>query len=406
MRPGLAPHRTSTANLGAAHPFCAEAGLGGGGTYLGRDLLGGPFGFDPFAFYEQGLVTDPNIVVLGRIGHGKSTLIKTLLWRQAALGRQAWVIDPKGEYGDLARAWGTAPLKLFKGSPIRLNPLELLPEATGGAANLLTALVEASLARPLVPRERAALESGLAAARRRDGHPSLGGVADAMLRPSRYEAQAVGTHRSALAADGRDAALELRRLCQGDLAGMFDAPTTTGVDFEAPLVVVDLSALYGSPALGSLMISAMAWIGGRLAAGMGTRRFFVLDEAWAVLGQPAVGPWLRASWKLSRAWGVSNVAVAHRPADLQLAASGHGSAPAPAIVADSATRVIFAQAPPDAVAAMELTGFSRAEARIVSRLNRGVALWRIGERSFVVRHALSRFESGLVDTDAAMRQSR
>jgi hypothetical protein len=60
---------------------------------------------------------------------------------------------------------------------------------------------------------------------------------------------------------GRSAStLELRRLCDGTLAGMFDGPTTAGVDFSAPLVVVDLSAVYHSPALPEVMTCVAAWL--------------------------------------------------------------------------------------------------------------------------------------------------
>ena len=55
-------------------------------------------------------------------------------------------------------------------------------------------------------------------------------------------------------------ALELRRLVHGDLRGMFDGPTTPGLRLDGPLVVLDLSAVYHSPALGVLMACAAAWL--------------------------------------------------------------------------------------------------------------------------------------------------
>ena len=78
-----------------ASPFVAEPGLGGRGVLIGRDLLGGAFTYDPFELYAQGVLTNPNMVVIGQIGRGKSALIKTYLWRQAVFGRRAWVVDPE-----------------------------------------------------------------------------------------------------------------------------------------------------------------------------------------------------------------------------------------------------------------------------------------------------------------------
>ncbi|MGH9102096.1 MAG: ATP-binding protein, partial [Acidimicrobiales bacterium] len=155
-------HRVTTAHLGAAHPFLAATESSEIGVYLGRDLFGGPFGYDPFELYSLGRLTDPNMVILGQIGRGKSSLVKSYLWRQAARGRRAWVVDPKGEYGSLAARWGTTPLRLSKGSPLRLNPLEVDPATEGSsAAALLAALAETSLGRPLLPRERAAADVAL-----------------------------------------------------------------------------------------------------------------------------------------------------------------------------------------------------------------------------------------------------
>jgi len=50
-----------------------------------------------------------------------------------------------------------------------------------------------------------------------------------------------------------------------DLRGMFDGPTTEGLDLSSPLVVLDLSALYNSAALGVLMACATAWLQATLA---------------------------------------------------------------------------------------------------------------------------------------------
>ena len=91
--------------------------------------MGGSFVFDPFELYAQGVVSNPNMVVFGQIGRGKSAFVKTFLWRQAVFGRKAWVVDPKGEYSDLAAAWGVRPVALRPGGAIRLNPLDPGPES-------------------------------------------------------------------------------------------------------------------------------------------------------------------------------------------------------------------------------------------------------------------------------------
>jgi site-specific DNA recombinase len=304
--PHLPAHQVTTRNLGAAYPFIAEAGLGRRGVVIGDDLLGGSFVFDPFELYAAGVVSNPNIVVFGQIGRGKSAFVKTFLWRQAVFGRRAWVVDPKGEYGDLADAWGVRPVALRPGGAIRLNPLDpgpddggTGPDATGRRRmELLASLASACLGRSLVPRERAALGAALLEAGEAHGAPTVPMVVESLLSPSEGAARSLRTERRSLLEDGRDVALELRRLVHGDLCGMFDGPTTPGLDLSAPLVVLDLSALYSSAALGVLMACATAWLQAALArtavtsgaAPTGRGQFFlVVDEAWAILSNDSIG---------------------------------------------------------------------------------------------------------------------
>ena len=421
----LPAHEVTTRHLGAAYPLVAEAGLGHRGVLVGHDLLGGAFVYDPFELYAAGVVSNPNMVVFGQIGRGKSAFVKTYLWRQAVFGRRAWVVDPKGEYESLAAAWGVRPVALRPGGPIRLNPLDrATPPSSGpgpgpsddrsgspaGAADrrhvdLLASLASACLGRDLRPRERVAVDLALSTVERDDSVTVLPRVVDALLAPTAAAARRIRTDQTSLLEDGRDVALELRRLVHGDLRGMFDAPTTPGLDLSGPLVVLDLSALYNSPALGVLMACATAWLQAGLTRGAsGGPVMVVVDEAWAILANLGVARWLQASWKLSRAFGVSNIAVLHRLSDLSaVGASGSEQVGlAHGLLSDSETRVIYAQSPGEVERARELLGLSATEAELLPQLRRGVALWKVGRRAFLVQHVLGPAERGLVDTDAAM----
>lgn len=418
--PRIPAHQITTRNLGAAYPFIAEAGLGQRGVVIGDDLLGGSFVFDPFELYAQGVVSNPNMVVFGQIGRGKSAFVKTFLWRQAVFGRKAWVVDPKGEYSDLAAAWGVRPVALRPGGAIRLNPLDPGPGHDSGEGStarrqmeLLSSLASACLGRSLLPRERAALGVALVSATERADVPTVPSVVEELLAPTAASAASLRTELHELLEDGRDVALELRRLVHGDLCGMFDGPTTSGLDLSAPLVVLDLSALYTSTALGILMACATAWLQAALARASSARGatertsghvFLVVDEAWAILSNLGVARWLQSSWKLSRAFGVSNVAVLHRVSDLRSvgASDSEQVALAQGLLADSETRVIYAQSPGELALAGELLSLSATESDLLPQLRRGVALWKVGQRSFLVQHRLSPMERLLVDTDGAM----
>ena len=77
---------------------------------------GGAFCYDPWVLYaRRRCSTTPTSIVLGKLGQGKSSLVKTLLWRMLLFGRRAFVLDVKREYGPLCDAVGVRPISLVPG---------------------------------------------------------------------------------------------------------------------------------------------------------------------------------------------------------------------------------------------------------------------------------------------------
>ncbi len=329
MRPPPA-HRATTAHLQAVYPFVSDGGLARSGPLIGRDLLGDSFCFDPWDLYRDGTLTNPNVLVVGQIGRGKSSLIKTVVWRQLAFGRRAWIVDPKGEYGPLSAACGSAPIRLEPGGAVRLNPFDVVADqnfggterVVRGRTDLVCSLVGSSLGRQLGPSERTAVELGVRTASEGAVRPTLRDVVGAMLDPDAGLAATVRTDAVGLAEEGRVAALELRRLVDGDLSGMFDGPTSADLDPGSAVVTLDLSAVFASPALPLLMTCATAWLQAILASGSGAKRLVVVDEAWAILRDLSTARWLQSTFKLSRSLGVANLAVVHRLSDLRCRRGG------------------------------------------------------------------------------------
>jgi hypothetical protein len=352
---------------------------------------------------------------MGRIGRGKSALVKTYLHRQAAFGRQIAVLDPKGEYAPLATALGARPIRLAPYGGTRVNPLEGAAGGGGGGGGsvaedrhrrlgLLGALAEAALHRRLLPREHLTLEVALDSVTARTAVPTLPAVVEALLAPGPVgAAAAAGGWLGDLGQDGRDVGLQLRRLVHGDLAGMFDGTTSAPTTGRA--LVVDLSEVYHSEALPVLMVCASAWLQA-MTERPGALTLLVVDEAWAVLSDVAVGRWLRASWKLARSKGVANVAICHRASDLSGsgAAGSEESRLAEGLLSDSETLIIYSQPPSELPSLAAWLGCSAEELSLLPSLRRGTALWRVGGRSYLVEHLLGRGDTALVDTDQRLRE--
>src|SRR6266536_1947954 len=373
--------------LQAAYPFISEGGLGSRGVYIGRDVFGGSFCYDPWELYGRE-ITGPNMLVIGQIGYAKSSLVKTYIWRQMIFGRTAWIIDPKGEYDKLAEVCGVTPIRFVSGGHIRLNPLDPM---IGGEAQLalLRSIAAVMLGRSLRPEEDACLErahdEAVIEAARRGAQPTVPQVVARLLEPSDAAAQELRTSTTRMAEEGRQLALSLRRMGAGDLRGMFDGPTSRGLNLAGRLVVFNLREVKDE-ARPILMACTAAWLQGSWARDDGIRRIVVLDEAWVVLRHLAIARWLRESWKLARQYGVQNIAVMHRLSDLT-AAGDAGSEQvqlAKGLLEDSETRVIYRQSPGEVEQARELLGLTQTECDQIPSLERGEALWRVGRRSFIV----------------------
>jgi type IV secretory pathway VirB4 component len=359
------------------------------------------------------VIQGPNMVVFGKLGARKSSLIKSYCWRQLAFGRQVWILDVKPEYRRLCEAAGGVYVSLRPGGSIRLNPLEALlrdrrPDAIHQARiELMDSLVAAAVGRSLESIEHTGMDVAVAVAASRAEagarEPTLRDVLEVMLNPDQDVAarmyMSIETAQNTL----RDVAHGLRRLVEGDLRGMFDGPTTVGIDLASPIVAFDVSRISKVTSLGVVMICVSAWLRRLLAESedQSLRRVIVYDEAWKVLRVPGVARFLNESWKLARPWGVQNIAVMHRLSDL--AAIGDAGSEeielAKGLLSDSETRVIYQQPSNELSGLRQLLQLSEAEVSRVSGLPPGDALWKVGQRSFLVRHFVSSVERWIIDTE-------
>ena len=178
------------------------------------------------------------------MGARKSSLVKTDCARQLIFGRQAWILGPKPEYQRLCQAVGGVYVSLEPGDPLRLNPLEALirdrrPEAIHRARmDLMLALVESALGRPLRPVEQTGVDGAArvaaTAAATVGQEPALRDVLEAMFEPGPELAVHMRMSVEGTPEALREAAYGLRRLVDGDLCGMFDGQTSAGINLEAP----------------------------------------------------------------------------------------------------------------------------------------------------------------------------
>jgi type IV secretory pathway VirB4 component len=383
-------HWATSVDLESLRLPAHDAGTGLEGSSLGESQYGSSFVLDVFDAYGAGLVSNPNIIVAGSIGAGKSTVVKMQLERSLQRGRRAVVIDPKGEYAALAALHGARPIALGRDGwcdPFSSDDRE-------GVA-LLRALLASAQGSPLSADQHFAVDEvwrQLATPRPARVLWSLFQLVSPHLDSTSHEA-------------GRSLALLLYRFIYGDLAGLFDGGDEP-LRFYGDLVVLDLSAQWSSNSLSVAVLSAVA-AAQQVVGRTGELGYLVIDEAWALLSDAEALRWLQGSWKLARARGLAHVLVLHRWSDVA-AVGDAGSAQrerAQGLLRECETAWLFREPPDEARDMARALGLSAREESYLTALPKGVALVRYGAFRSIVRVRPSESDLSFIDTDVAMRET-
>lgn len=421
----LPAHVETTAQLAGLFPFQAGMGTGAAGAYIGPDrFTRGPFLYDPWRMYEAGVVTNLNLLLVGVIGTGKSSLLKTLCLRLGAYGVKWFVpADTKGEMASLAKAVGAGHAALGPGLDRALSPLyapdkpewmkaeEYRQQIYQHRMTLMKALGETASGRPLTAWEDTLIDLALREVTRDDSdrmrQPSLPDLVKVMLEPTEAMAAAVPVKLDDLKRGSIDLALRFRSMLFGALQGVFDGDPVP-LQLDGPGFVIDISRIRKSDAAIALTMTCAQALGDLTLTFSKDRWLKVLDEFWRQAQYEAIVRRTSEGQKLGRgdertASSATLIAL-HRISDLM------GTRPAVrelamGLLADTSTRILYNQPTDQIPATAEALQLTDVEAQMLARLPKACGLWKIGTQSAMVDHLVLRGgkEWGLIQTDSRMR---
>ena len=432
--------RADTSALPGLYPFLHSASLPPMGAYIGFNTLTcQSFSAHPAAWVGAGLVANPNVLITGIPGSGKSANVKALALRLMPFGVKTLVAgDVKGEYTPLCRFLGVEPVRLGPGLPGRLNPLDAGPlgvnlptdEAERRARlveihrrrmTLMSALLELQLKRRPRQDELAALALAI---RQATGeldrattlrNPTIPLVFAALRDPTPAMAHELRV-RDDDVQELREQTTQIREalgaMVHGHLGGLFDQESSDRLDFEAPIQSVDISGLssYGEDTVAMALTCVSTWAQAAIDI-PGAPRLVVRDEIWRQMrsGGVAMVSKIDADLRLSRAQGTIQVLATHRLSDFEaVGATGSEAANiARELIASADTRITLAQDIAPLQMTREVIGLTDAEAALIGSWGRshvGRALWKVGRAggSHPVQLRLCDTETRLFYTDERM----
>ncbi|CAM5272070.1 ATP/GTP-binding protein OS=Kitasatospora aureofaciens OX=1894 GN=GCM10010502_37360 PE=4 SV=1 [Kitasatospora aureofaciens] len=418
--------RTTTAQACGLYPAVGAPTGDPRGVIIGREMYSGKaYIYDPFILYDPSArerLPSGHILILGKSGYGKSALEKSYVLRQLRFRDRAFAVldaqgeDGVGEWDGIARALGIKPVRLIYGGrdeegAVRINPLDPRIPAEH-QFKILCSMIEI-IGGDMSAETRFALsvahQAAVAAAGAARRVPVLSDVLNALTAPEPAELGQRTVSASELGRWGRPASLAMDELCSPtrELAGMFDGPTTAGIDLDARLIVFDLTRL---PREGTAMPLLMSVIGpwlrfGWIRPGDRVKRTLIVEEAWHILSHRPVARLFEEFVRYGRRLGLSFMAVVHHLTDVDV----NESPEAMAILKLTATRVLYHMDKADADATADYLQLPQwAREAIADGTNvcaPGRAVWQVGGRISLVQHIRSAVEVRLTNTNSRMTES-
>lgn len=378
MVPKLKRWVGSSNNTAFLYPFVIGGGAPALGVPIGPHMLTNePVALDAGEWLRAGLITNTGIYVTGQPGVGKSTFLRRLSWGMSAFGTGVlFPADLKNEHGALVTMLGGEHIEvgigMHKINLLDRGPLKaVLPMVDAATRGRLEREIQsralwlaegamqiADQGQPLSPTDKLAFTVAYELFRDRNKDAELDPTMPDLLRILR-ELPAEVAH--ALLVDESDTkelrglvrpvVVRLELLLRGELAGLFDGPSTFSLGPEIPAMSLDLSRIenQGSDAAVAIaMLASWGWSAALIDAGQATgkRRNWLqnFDEHWRVMrAGPGMVELSDRVTRLNRHRGVQSTMATHSLDDFEALPTAEDRAKARGMVSRCAVKVIAAQ---------------------------------------------------------------
>ncbi len=343
-----------------------------------------------FIIFDRFSLENSNMTVFATSGAGKSYFVKLESLRSLMLGTEIIIIDPEGEYKNLANAVGGVNISFSFNSPSKINPFDLSQVYEEGENNLgLKILSLHSLFKVIMgqitPIQEALLDRALVATYKSKGitqDPETQ-TKEPPLMEDLYKIL-IGMETP----DALDLAARIEKFVRGSFVGIFDKQTN--IEINNPFTVFSVRELQDAlRPIAMFVILDFIWT--RIKKNL-RPRLLVVDEAWHMMRFSDSAQFLWSIVKRARKYYLGLTTITQDVEDFLNQDIGK------AIVTNSALRVLLKQSP----AAIDKVGdvfyLSQGERQLLLGANIGEGIFFAGNNHAPITVVASPEEHKLITT--------
>lgn len=341
--------------------------------------------------FDRFSLENANMVVFAKSGSGKSYAVKLECLRSLMFDTEVIIIDPEGEYVEMAQAVGGDYVNFSFNSPIKINPFDLSQVYDSEENELglkilsLHTLLKIMLGQTS-PEEEAVLDRALVAA-----YQSKGITPDPASQknppPLMEDLYKMLTAMESPIAQGLAGRLE--KFIKGSFRGIFDQPSSLSIN--NPFTVFGIKNMEDSlRPIAMFMILDFIWT--RVKRDL-KKRLLVVDEAWYLMQYPDSASFLYGIAKRARKYYLGVTTITQDVEDFIHTDQGK------AIVTNSSLQLLLKQSPASLDGLTKAFNLSEGERRLLLSADVGEGLFFAAQNHVALRVVSSPEEHTLITSN-------
>lgn len=380
------PRNMDTTSLASTFPFTSAMLTQDKGVMYGLNQQNGSL-----IIFDRYSLENANEVVFGKSGAGKSYLIKLEVIRQFMFGTEVIIIDPEGEYTELAKQFTGEDVEFTPSSPVKINPFDLSGVYEEGENELgLKILSLHGLLRIVLGEldagHDAILDRGLVETYKQKGITT--DPATQTKQPPLME----DLYKVLLGMEeerAQDLALRLEKFIKGSLSGIFNQQSN--FDIKNPLTVFNIKALEDElRPIAMHIILDFVWTKVRKTL---KKRLLILDEAWYMMKYQDSASFVYSVAKRSRKYYLGLTTATQDVQDFL--STDYGKA----VLSNSSIQMLLKQSPSEVDLVTKVFYLTQGEKELLLSAAVGEGLFFAGQNHVAIQVIAAPFEHTMITSN-------